>query len=176
MNCETHDFDIEKSPFGVGVFPIIFDEQNRVLLAHRTDHDVWNCPGGGMDSGETPDQTVLRELKEEVCVEAEIVRFAGVYPKNHVDEIVFSFVCKITGGELACTSEADQIEWFAFEDLPRNISVNQIQRIADALFEPDKIHYRVQDAAHTLRLSQEGTLEEVTEKIIQRILKEQTAS
>ena len=51
--------------FTIGTFAIIFDDQGRVLLCHRRDLDVWNLPGGGLESGELPTEAVLREVKEE---------------------------------------------------------------------------------------------------------------
>jgi len=36
--------------FTIGAFAIIFDDAGRVLLCHRRDIDVWNLPGGGVES------------------------------------------------------------------------------------------------------------------------------
>jgi ADP-ribose pyrophosphatase YjhB (NUDIX family) len=38
-----------KSVFTIGVFGIIRDEQNRVLLCLRNDYDLWNLPGGALE-------------------------------------------------------------------------------------------------------------------------------
>lgn len=167
-------FTDETHGFALGAFPIILDEQQRVLLAHRTDYDIWNCPGGGVDHGETPDQTVIREIKEEVCYDAEIVRLAGIYPKADSNELVFSFVCKIVSGTFEPTDEADKIGWFSFEELPRNISVAQIQRLADVLYGPEKIQYAIQEKYHTIALAKEGRLAEVTDKLIRDIVQKKT--
>lgn len=45
----------------IGVFATVLDDAGRVLLVHRTDCDWWCQPGGGMESGETPWQGVIRE-------------------------------------------------------------------------------------------------------------------
>lgn len=50
----------------------------RVLLALRARPRLWSLPGGRIEAGETAEQTALRELREEVGVEAEIVAPAGV--------------------------------------------------------------------------------------------------
>ena len=50
----------------------------RVLLALRARPRLWSLPGGRIEPGETAEQTALRELREEVGVEAEIVAPAGV--------------------------------------------------------------------------------------------------
>lgn len=45
--------------FSLGAFAVIFDPQGRVLLCHRRDMDMWNLPGGGVESGELPDEAVV---------------------------------------------------------------------------------------------------------------------
>jgi len=37
---------MNQAQFTIGVFGIIFDERDRILLVHRTDYDLWNLPGG----------------------------------------------------------------------------------------------------------------------------------
>ena len=69
----------------------------QVLLVHRSDYDLWNLPGGGLEKGESPWQGVIREVKEETGLNVSVTRLAGVYSKPDVDEIVFSFECKIIG-------------------------------------------------------------------------------
>ncbi len=83
----------------VGVFATILDTVGRVLLVHRTDCDWWCQPGGGMESGETPWDGVIREVREETGFTVVVERLVGVYswaPRK--DEVIFSFVCRITGG------------------------------------------------------------------------------
>ncbi len=51
--------------FAIGVFAIIYDEEKNILLNHRRDMDLWDLPGGGMNHGELPNETAVRETKEE---------------------------------------------------------------------------------------------------------------
>lgn len=119
--------------FTVGVFAIIFDDQQRVLLCHRRDYDLWNLPGGTMEKGESPWQGVIREVKEETGLDVEVERLLGVYSKPDKGDIVFSFLCKIVRGASTLTDEADQIEYFEFAQLPANTVPKQVERIQDAL-------------------------------------------
>src|SRR3989344_436322 len=89
-----------KSQFTIGTFGIIFDKQKRVLLCHRRDYDLWNLPGGAMESGESPWDGVKREIKEETGLVIEVSKLAGVYSKPDKNEIVFSFICNSIGGEI----------------------------------------------------------------------------
>ncbi|MEW5830444.1 MAG: NUDIX hydrolase, partial [Chloroflexota bacterium] len=119
--------------FTLGAFAILFDENKRVLLCHRRDLDVWNLPGGGVETGELPTETVQREVREETGLEVEIIRLAGVYAKSsNPTDLVFSFTCRISGGEITPTDEADRIESFSLDALPGNTVPNQVERIFDA--------------------------------------------
>ena len=48
----------------------------RILMAQHREEDLvyWCLPGGGLEGGESPEQGVLRELREEAGVEGRIVR------------------------------------------------------------------------------------------------------
>ena len=45
-----------------------------VMLRRRGGRDYATLIGGGIEEGETPEQAVLRELREEACLEGTIVR------------------------------------------------------------------------------------------------------
>ncbi len=116
-----------------GAFAVIFDERDRVLLCHRRDIDAWNLPGGGVEQGETPWDAAVREVREEVGIDAEIVRLTGLYWKPGTDELVFNFECRVTSGSPTASDEADDVGYFAFDALPPNTVPKQVERIADAL-------------------------------------------
>jgi putative (di)nucleoside polyphosphate hydrolase len=54
-------------PYRDGVGIMLLNAQNLVFVAKRIDmrSEAWQMPQGGMDKGETPTQSALRELKEE---------------------------------------------------------------------------------------------------------------
>jgi ADP-ribose pyrophosphatase YjhB (NUDIX family) len=143
--------------FTIGAFGIIFDEDQRVLLCHRRDYDLWNLPGGTMEPGESPWECVIREIREETGFEAEIVRLAGIYNKPEKNEVCFSFVCRIIGGALTLNEEADRIEYFSAADAPHNTSPKQIERINDARQIKDLV-YRNQTGKSSIQLIKEGLL------------------
>ena len=45
---------------------IILNKKGDVLWCRRKNHDGWQFPQGGIDSGESPEEAVMREAKEEV--------------------------------------------------------------------------------------------------------------
>jgi ADP-ribose pyrophosphatase YjhB (NUDIX family) len=119
--------------FTTGAFAIIFDEEERVLLCHRRDMDAWNLPGGGLEPGELPNECVIREVREETGLEVMVERLVGVYTKPGRNELLFAFVCRITGGSLRLTSESDGNCYFPPGRLPPNTLLKHAERIWDAL-------------------------------------------
>lgn len=55
---------------------ILNQEQNKILVAKRDSnrilHDMWEFPGGKIESGETPQEAIKREIKEELNVDIEV--------------------------------------------------------------------------------------------------------
>jgi 8-oxo-dGTP diphosphatase len=145
--------------FSIGAFAIIFDEQGRVLLCHRRDLDVWNLPGG-----ELPTEAAVRETGEETGLDVVVERLVGVYGKQDKDEFVFAFACRVVGGQLAATDEADESRYFAIEDIPANTSPKQVERIRDAALGHSQPVFRVQTGPSTrewLRQLQVGIRAEI---------------
>lgn len=128
--------------FTVGAFAIIFDAQHRVLLCHRRDMDRWNLPGGGVMSGETPWQAVIREVQEEVGLVVTVERLIGVYAYPPGNDVIFSFLCTITGGEITESNEADAIAYFAVEQLPSTTHLHHLVRIKDVVEQPEHLHLK----------------------------------
>lgn len=123
--------------FKIGAFGIIFDEQQRVLLCHRCDFDVWNLPGGGVEANESPWEAVVREVQEETGLKVKVERLTGVYFKPDKNEIVFSFACKIYGGAIRTNNEADKISYFSLHSIPSNTLLKHLERIIDAFNFPE---------------------------------------
>ena len=119
--------------FRIGVFALIFDEDRRVLLAYRRDIDWWNLPGGGMEHGETVEEAVCREVREETGLEVEVKYLVGVYSKPQKQEVVLTFNCRAIGGVLTATEESRECRYFAPDDLPLNTLPKHRQRVEDAL-------------------------------------------
>ena len=68
--------------------PMKIGEGGRVLFVKRPTRG-WEIPGGHLEPGETPEQALLRELKEETGVEGELVGWnKSYYPKGWVAHVV----------------------------------------------------------------------------------------
>ncbi|MCD4704501.1 NUDIX hydrolase [bacterium] len=133
-----------KITFTIGVFAVILNKKNQVLLCHRNDRDLWNLPGGCLDNNEAPWEGVIREVKEETGLDVKIDKISGIYSRTYDNDLVLQFICQITGGKITLNPEADQIKYFAFDDIPHNTAQRHLRGIKDYLDEPNKLHTKIQ--------------------------------
>ncbi len=134
----------EQHTFKGGAFAIIFNNNKEVLLCHRRDKDLWNLPGGRQEKGEAPWDTAIRETKEEVGLEVKIEKLVGQYFKPEANENCFAYLCSVVAGEPTLSNEADDIQYFAVDVLPENMSTRQVERIRDALANHSKPVLKIQ--------------------------------
>lgn len=80
--------------------------------------DGWKFPGGKIDAGETPEEALVREIKEELDTEVEVKELLDTveydYPKFHLS--MDCFICKIKAGELVL-KEHEASKWLTKETL-----------------------------------------------------------
>ena len=65
---------IDSEGFRANVGIVISNQQGQLLWARRHGQNAWQFPQGGVDQGETPEQTMYRELHEEVGLKPEDVK------------------------------------------------------------------------------------------------------
>jgi 8-oxo-dGTP diphosphatase len=120
--------------FRIGVFAII-ERDGHYLLARRRDIGWWNLAGGGLEAGETVDEGLAREVREEIGVEIEIVRLVGVYSKPRKQEVVLAFLCRLRDPQARPTTsdEVSEVAWFLPEALPTDLLPKHRQRLEDVL-------------------------------------------
>lgn len=135
---------LSKHLFIIGVFAVIFDCAKRVLLCHTTDMNLWNLPSGAMEEGETPWVAVAREVEEEVGLVVEVERLLGVYLRPDQNEVAFGFLCRVVGGSLRCSDEADDVEYFELDQIPSNTNHEQVEALEDAAQEKLQTTLRLQ--------------------------------
>ena len=106
---------------------VVTDEYGHLLLAKRTDNNLWTIPGGTMKPGETITESALREVKEETGIDVEVVSLVGIYsnPKHVVEysdgevrqQFSVCFACRPIGGELATSDETSEVGYFSPDEI-----------------------------------------------------------
>jgi len=111
----------------------IIKKGNKFLLTKRVSFDasdkdfypyVWNFPGGGMEFGETPQQTLKREMREEIGTEVEVIAFI---PKVYTEVrgkwqgLFLCYFCKLKSenSKIITNDEASEYNWFTLEEISK---------------------------------------------------------
>jgi len=119
-------------PITVGVRALIFDKE-RIFLVKHTYDDYWYLPGGGVKKGETFEQSIRRELKEEVGIKFNKLKLFGVYNnffEGKNDNIVV-FECSEFIIKNSRSSEIEMYNFFELNNLPEKTSPGTKRRIEE---------------------------------------------
>jgi ADP-ribose pyrophosphatase YjhB (NUDIX family) len=93
----------------------------RYLLCRRAiepRRGKWTIPAGFLEEHETTEEGVLREAREEACVELEIEGLLGVYNVAKVSQVQLLYMARMTGPEFACGEESLDVRLFSWEEIP----------------------------------------------------------
>ena len=108
----------ESSPrHSVSVAAAIVDEGGQLLAVRRRDNGHWEPPGGILELDETIQAGLVREVREETGLEVELEALSGVYKNMRRGIVALVFRCRIVGGELRPTQEAEQVSWLSPDDV-----------------------------------------------------------
>jgi len=99
----------------VSVAGLVKNDNNQVLLIKSPDRG-WEYPGGVVEFGESLEVALIREIKEESGVNAEISGFVGLCKNIERNILNIDFVCKYVSGELATSDESLEVRWFSIEE------------------------------------------------------------
>lgn len=129
-----------KDYIGVGCGAFIFNDEGELLLIKRTENcrntaGFWSIPGGGVDFGESVEDAVVREIKEELDVDIEVIGLLTV--SNDIIEaegqhwVSPQFISVIKSGELKNMEpeKCSEFRFFDLNDLPEKLTKTTIDGI-----------------------------------------------
>jgi len=111
----------------IGVGAVILDGR-QVLLIERGQAPLkgeWSLPGGALELGETLEEGIRREVLEETGLMVEPVGIVDVVDRISRDAegrvqyhyVLVDYLCRVTGGSLACATDAADARWATLDDL-----------------------------------------------------------
>jgi len=113
-------------------------EKGKVLLVKRSIppfFGFWVLPGGHVDYGETVENAIKREMKEELGVPVKIKELFGVYsdptrdPRYHTVSVVY--LLEKTSGKIRLNREASEFRYFSLKNLPKKIGFDHRKVLTD---------------------------------------------
>ncbi|MDR1076826.1 MAG: Nudix family hydrolase [Xanthomonadaceae bacterium] len=128
---------------------VITDTRGRILLARRTGNSdlagLWEFPGGKREPGETSEDALIRELREELGIEAEVGERLIEVPQLYPDKRLRLEVRRITRWKGSARGrEGQALTWVPADKLLRYSMPPADQPVVAVLRQPD--HYLVTPA------------------------------
>ena len=121
----------------VGVGAVIFKNDQLLLVKRRFEPEAqfWSLPGGLVEWGETVEEAIIRETREECGIEIGPIRLVDIIDFIERDErgeiryhyVLVDFEARYLGGEVAPESDAADARWFSPSELTE-ISLPEITR------------------------------------------------
>ena len=127
---------------------VMIRKDDHILMA-RSPHfppGVYGLIAGFVEAGESVEETVHREVKEEVGLEIKNLRFFGSQPWPFPDSLMIAFIADYASGELQINhNEIEDAGWYRYDNIPSRPSSSI--SIARKLIE----HYIAEHERHSLK-------------------------
>lgn len=105
----------------IEVVAAIIKKQDKIFITRRSYGefaDMWEFPGGKIELGESREEALIREIKEELELDINNLEYLTTveydYPNFYLT--MHCFICEICGGELVLNAHNDA-KWVSLEEL-----------------------------------------------------------
>lgn len=122
----------------INVVAAIIKKDDKVFITERGHGEFkgkWEFPGGKIELGETPEEAIVREIKEELKSTINVVKYFGEINDLHGDKIfnVKFYICELVDGDLELTEHLAS-RWVE----PKNILVDEFMEADKEILEKIK--------------------------------------
>jgi NAD+ diphosphatase len=98
---------------------VVRGEQLLLARSSRFKTGFFSCLAGFVEIGETPEETVLREVKEEVGLEVENIRYIKSQSWPFPSQLMLGYIADYKSGEVIPEpEEIAEADWYSIEQLP----------------------------------------------------------
>lgn len=131
---------------------LFFNNKNKKeVLLLKNKHGYWDLPGGHLEFGETPEECLLREIKEEIGTKAEVLKLLVIqtvileeHSKSKINHYIsLIFECKISLSVFNNLSfyddEIEDCKWFAVSSILKDKKMKILSLTKDLLIDCKKI-------------------------------------
>jgi len=110
---------------GIGVVIIKEGEIALIKRGNEPSKGKWTIPGGLVELGENLETAVIRETKEEVCLDVDNVQLIDVVDNIDLDEhgkvkyhyIIIDYLVHVKSGNIQAASDAEELNWVPFVEV-----------------------------------------------------------
>ncbi|MBI5952741.1 MAG: NUDIX hydrolase [Chloroflexi bacterium] len=120
--------------FTLGVLGAAYKDDRVLLVKTNYSGEKWQLPGGYVESYESADEALRREIMEELGLSSTILGFIGTYIRQQDHNIVLAFEIALSDGLFQIQeSEISDIRYFNINGLPNEISNRTRKIVNDAM-------------------------------------------
>lgn len=115
--------------FTTCIITAVVNEENEVALIKQSylTTETYVCVAGHMKIGESAEETVIREVKEEIGLDVEELTFIKTYPYEKKEMLMLGFEAKVKKADFVLSdAEVATARWFPFEEALANIKEGSI--------------------------------------------------
>lgn len=105
----------------VSVAALVTNNEGKILLVNSPWRG-WEYPGGLIEPGETFQEALHREIREEAGVEVEITGFVGICKNLEQNIVNIDFTARYLSGELTPSEESTEVIWATPEEAMKLIT------------------------------------------------------
>lgn len=105
-----------------------------MLCIQRRDTGAWQIPGGVLERGETFEDGLRREVREETGALVEPVRLTGIYLNLPMGVVAMVFLCRAVSAAISSqTDESVAVDWLTVDEVVQRSVPAFAVRVTDAL-------------------------------------------